>query len=86
VSGIGSTRKRACQRMREARAEKKLRLEIAVSGSRPEARGLLQSMVFPDNLPGHTLRGEPKGIEHVLQEHCLWPENNRQSDDRKFLL
>jgi hypothetical protein len=31
MPGIGSKRKRACRRVREARAEKKLRLEIAVS-------------------------------------------------------
>jgi hypothetical protein len=34
-------------------------------------RGLPQPMVFPDNYPDHKLRGEAKGIEHVLQEGCL---------------
>jgi hypothetical protein len=29
------------------------------------------SLWFPDNHPDHKLRGEAKGIEHVLQERCL---------------
>jgi hypothetical protein len=47
---------------------------------------VLEPIVFPDNYPDHRLRGEAKGIEHVLQERCLLPENNRWSDGHRSLL
>jgi 3-dehydroquinate dehydratase len=43
MPGIGSKRKRVCQRMREAEAEKKLRLETAVSESRSDVQDDIQA-------------------------------------------
>jgi hypothetical protein len=32
----------------------------------------IQSMVFPDNYLDEKLRGKPKGMKIILQEHGLW--------------
>jgi hypothetical protein len=44
MPAIGSKRKGVCRRMREAKAEKKLGLETAVSESRPDAQDDTQAI------------------------------------------
>jgi hypothetical protein len=45
-----------------------------------------QAMVFPENHPSRSLRGEPKGAQKFLRECGLWTENDKRSDGLHFRL
>lgn len=49
-------------------------------------RGLPQTMIFSENHQKFELRGKPKGLEVILQERKLSPENSYRKDGRRFLL
>jgi hypothetical protein len=49
-------------------------------------KGQPQAMVFPENHPDHSLRGQPKGAEIFLRERGLWPGNGKRSDGLRFSL
>jgi hypothetical protein len=49
------------------------------------ARGLPQSMRFPDTHHNYAVRGKAKGAEVILRERGLWPCSGHGSDGFKFL-
>jgi hypothetical protein len=43
-------------------------------------------MVFLQDYPNHSLRGQPKGAEQILRERGLLPENGKRRDGLRFRL
>jgi hypothetical protein len=79
MPGIGSKRKRACRRMREAKAEKKLQLETAVSESRPDVQDDIQAI---DDQQEEEIWIDPGMKEHPVAH---WDGLDDEEEDIEYI-